>query len=292
MASTISPGPALDELLQFISDVVLHHFEETRQRTNGAYLAEKIRGRFPDFSYEQVGLPRLSDAVLKAEERGLVVRHRDVKHLELSPGPATGLTKSVASITSQPYRPQYVRPDIWRAFAFISPGQRHFFDSTRNKIVSAPSNESPPTDNLNATRYISIQPILVEEQQRWMREYAESKESLNVFDAPINDPKCYVRFPEWIQRVAPKLAGDWRRFRTQRIVEFIKSWVSQHQVSADGFFTPTRPRRELADDTTSEAGGESAVREAIVAVVREMPLEDLERLAIPLRYVLCHFKPR
>ena len=221
MASTVSSGPTLDQLLQFISGVVLNHFTETQLRTNGAFLAERIRAEFPDFNYQQVGVSRLSEAVAKAEEAGLVVRHRDVKHLELSPGPATGLTKSVASTTSRSYRSQYVRPDIWRAFAFVAPGQRHFLDSITSEIVSTSSDESPPTDNDNATRYIPIQPIPVEEQRRWMREYAESKESLSVFDEPINDPKYYLRFPEWIQRVAPELTKDWRQFRTQRIVEFI-----------------------------------------------------------------------
>lgn len=292
MASAASPGPTLDRLLQFISKVVLDHFTETRQRTNGAYLAEKIRAEFPGFSYEQVGLTRLSDAVAKAEETGLIVRHRDVKHLELSPGPATGLTKSVALTSSRSCRPLYVRSDIWRAFAFVAPDQRYFLDSITNEVVSTSSTESPPTDDQNAERYAPIQPIPVEEQRRWMREYAESKESLDVFDSPISDPQCYLRFPEWIQRVAPELAKDWRQFRTQRVVEFVKSWVSRNQVSAEGFFAPTRSRREFGVEFTSESGGEDLAREAIIAVVREMPLEDLERLAIPLRYVLRHFKPR
>ena len=292
MASIQSSGPTLDELLQFISQTVVDHFTDTKQRTNGAYLAEAIRARWAGFNYELVGLTRLSDAIRMAEERELIVRHRDVKHLELSPGPATGLTKSLELTATPSYKPQYVRPDIWRAFALITPGQSNYLDTANTQVVSRPASSQPPTDDQNADRFILIEPVPLEDQRRWMREYVESKESLSIFDAPINDQQCYIRFPEWLQTISPEYAKDWRQFRTRCVVEFVKNWASQHSVQSDDFFVRAGSQREPAEKTLQQQRGDDSAREAIIAAVREMPLEDLERLAIPLRYVLRHFKPR
>lgn len=264
MASIQSSGPSLNELLQFISETVTDYFTRAKQRTDGAYLAEAIRTRWTGFSYEQVGLNRLSDAIRLAEEKELIVRHRDVKHLELSPGPATGLTRSLELTSTPSCKPQYVRPDIWRAFALFTPGQSNYLDTRSNEIVSKPTSAAPPTDDQNADRFILVKPIPLEDQQRWMREYVEAKQSLSVFDAPINDPQCYIRFPEWLQRTSPDLTREWRQFRTQRVVEFVKNWASEHSVSSDDFFVRAGSRRDPAGFTTPQQGGEDSVRSAII----------------------------
>lgn len=292
MASIQSSGPTLDDLLQFISSTVIDHFTRTKQRTDGAYLAEVIRAKWAGFNYEQVGLSRLSDAVRAAEERGLITRHRDVKHLQLSPGPATGLTKSLELTSTPPYKPQYIRPDIWRAFALFTPGQNNYLERTTNEIVSQPATAPSLTGDNDDSRYILVEPIPLEEQRRWMREYVESKDALTIFDAPISDPQCYIRFPEWIQRKSPELARDWRQFRTQYVVEFIKSWGSQHGVPTDDFFVRAGAHRDAVGEVPELQFNDTVTRDAIVAAIRDMPLEELERLTIPLRYILRHFKPR
>jgi len=107
---------SLDTLLDFIAAHTVEHFKNTGRPSHGAVLAEAIRATFPDFSYQQIGLERLSDAIRVAEQRGVVTRHRNVKHLEILPGPKSApQPRSNATGSFTPPYP-HIRPEVWRAF--------------------------------------------------------------------------------------------------------------------------------------------------------------------------------
>ena len=120
-----SGSQSLDALMGLISRVVAERYHEGGLPTNGAYLAEVIRRELPGFSYEQVGLTRLSDAVALAERQGLVVRSRAVKHLEVLPTNVASLRERGRVLPGcgralDESVPPHIRPDVWRAFVYVA----------------------------------------------------------------------------------------------------------------------------------------------------------------------------
>ena len=189
MADSASPKD-IRELLQFMASYVRNHLEKTGRRTTGAALADAIRQRFPGFGFAQLGLSRLADAVHRAEEEGALVRHRDVQHLEVSPSEATPRTPSAHAASTMS---SYVRPDVWRAFVFVTDRYAHFLDRTTGRLVSLMSNDK---DQVSAQerdpRFVRVESIASHAQKDWMRQFLVSQDSLKADDAPINEEEWWI----------------------------------------------------------------------------------------------------
>jgi hypothetical protein len=296
---TTSSQVSVDGLLAFIASYTVDHFKKTGRRTDGAVLAEAIRTHFPGFSYEQVGLARLSDAVRIAEQRGLVIRHRDVKHLELSPGPDSDLPPGTELTTHTVAPLPHVKPDIWRAFVFVSRGNVFFLDRDSGQVLALREEDRVRHDALEADQqYAKITPIAVGTQQQWMKQFTHGREGLNVDEAPIHAEEWWVEFPAWLRGIDFVLERAWHRFRTAKVLEYLREWASSNNVTLSSLLSPedslrqTRslgPQDSIAETTRTES---QRLREAIIAAVGEMPLEQLQDIPIPVRYIIRHFKPR
>ncbi len=297
--SSIADQVSVDALLSFIAEYTVDHFKNTGRRTDGAVLAEAIRSKFPGLSYEQLGLGRLSDAVHLAEQRALVLRHRDVKHLELSPGPNSGLAPGSQVPTHTVAPLPHVKPDVWRAFVFVSSGNHLFLDRETGQVVSVPDSDVSGRMSLEGdSRYARVTPIPTSTQQGWMDEFTRQCRALNVSDAPIREQQWWVKFPAWLRRVDRCLERDWNRFRTGKVLEHLRQWTSENDVRLGRLLSPPEavprslPQRQIGTRGVGEISESEARRAAILAAVREMPLEQLEEIAIPVRYIVRHFKPR
>lgn len=288
MAECASPKD-IAELIQFISSCVREQFEKTGGRTTGAALAAAIRKQFPGMSYEQLGLSRLADAVRRAEEAGKLVRHRDVKHLEVSPTTATPRSPStpIASASS------YVRPDVWRSFVFISDRYAQFLDRTTGRlIVLLSNNTSEIRAHTGNPQFAQINPIAPETQKDWMQQFVMSQESLNVDDAPINEDQWWIAFPAWLQEQNTANIIAWRRFRAEKVVTFIREWAKENGILLNSLFSPPRLPVPTSTRRLDRPVEDEATRRVIIAAIEDMPFEQLQDLAIPVRYMLRHFRPR
>jgi hypothetical protein len=283
MAATVSStAPSVDELIRVIARVATERFRESRLPTNGAYLAELIRREFPTFSYKQVGLTKLSEAVAMAERQGLVTRNRAVKHLEVFPRSAT-----FASEGSQPVNqpsPPHIRPDIWRAFVYVAQEEACFFDRESRDIVTA-SQVGPTPDE---SRYVKTEVIPLSVQQEWMREFVRARTQLDINEAPIHDQYCFVKFPLWLRSHEPGLDMTWKQYRVRRIAEFIRTWADRNSLDSSGFFSaPSAYMREKGSAAErSFSPDERVIRAAIIMAAKELPIENLKDIAVPIRYVL------
>lgn len=297
--SGIADQVSVDALLSFIAQFTVEHFKDTGRRTDGAVLAEEIRHKFPGLTYKQLQLDRLSDAVRLAEQRGLVLRHRDVKHLELSPGPSSGLPPGTQVPAQATTLIPHVKPEIWRAFVFVSTGSDLFFDRETGHVVSVPDSDvSGRTSFAADRRYVRIARIPPSTQQGWMEEFTKRASCVNASDAPIHDDQWWVAFPAWLRCVNPTLERDWNRFRTGKVLEHLRQWTSENDVALGWLLSPPEaiprsvPQRRIGTRGEGQISESEARRAAILAAVREMPLEQLEEIAIPMRYILRHFMPR
>lgn len=289
MVESASPKD-VNELLQFMTSFVQDHFEKTGRRTTGARLAEAIRQRFPNFTFGQVGLTRLADAVQRAEKAGGLVRHRDVNHLEVSPSEATPRSASARATSTIS---SYVRPDVWRAFVFVTDRDAYFLDRTTGRLVTLMSNNTGLVEAQERDpRFVRIESIAPEAQKDWMGQFVLSQESLNVDDAPINEERWWIAFPTWLQEKDPASIFGWRRFRAEKVVTFIREWAKENGILPDSLFSPPRLPAPATGRDPDRPVKDHATRRAIIAAMEDMPFEQLQDLAIPVRYMLRHFRAR
>ncbi|MEX1042318.1 MAG: hypothetical protein WDZ51_16925 [Pirellulaceae bacterium] len=299
MSVSDTTSVSLDTILDFISSFCIEHCQKTGRRTDGAGLADAIRLRFPGFKFSDIGLEKLSGAVRIAEQRGLVVRHRDVKHLELSPGPQSTSppgTEIKASVVNSAPR---LRPDIWRAFVFVDTGMASFFNRSRGEVRSTSRRSPERYEELKSDpEFVLIDPIQAGVQQEWMREYLKKHAQLNKADAPIEQGQWWVDFPLWLRETDPTLEREWNQFRSGKIYSHITAWANQNNVDVTMVRTQQKPAPahcrspRVGGKFTGPTEDAELIKKAIIAALAEMPLEQLENLSIPIRFVIRHFQPR
>lgn len=276
---------SLDTLLDFVSDFVKRRYESKGARTNGTMLAEAVRSRFPDFSFADVGLTRLSDLIRVAEQRGALYRHRDVLHLEVSPDSSTP-----RSVPTQAQRApfQRVRPDLWRAFLYVGQTGTKYIDRSTGEITDLAGNRS----QLDEERYAHIKAIDPKTQQGWMREFLASSPDLPEAAAPIDGTQWWVSFPAWVQRNSPSSTSEWRRFRTRKTVEYLRTWAEENNVQTDLLFVAQASKPSTEFEEKGHTSSQDKTRNAILAALNEMPLDELRHLSIPFKYLAPHFQAR
>jgi hypothetical protein len=288
MVDAVSSSPAsVDELVEFIASFVENRYRATHQATNGALIAEEVRHRFPNVSYVQLGLVKLADAVAHGEAKGLLVRNREVKHLEVLPAHAR---QPVAVVAPQVRlaAPPHIRADIWRAFVYVSQGQQSSFDRQTGNVVSAAS----AGDQADPPRYIPILCIPMADQQQWMVDFVATRAQLTLSDAPIHDQFCFTKFPAWLREHEPGLDRLWKQFRAQRVAERVRQWATANAIEPSGFFSAPISPSTQGRSSSADPAVERAVRAAVVAAARELPVEQLQEISIPIRLFLQALKSR
>jgi hypothetical protein len=276
-ANSLSSGtPDLDELVAFIGTVVRDWSQKSGRPTHGAALADAVRRKFPDISYAQLGIEKLSDAVARAEAQNLVVRNRSVKHLEVLPAlpePVPGSAREDVAESAQ-----HLREDVWRAFAFVGREAGGVFDRETGQVLpAAPNGESEPE------RFVAIRSIALPIQQEWMREFLRKKQ-IDSATAPIDSQFCFRDFPVWLRGIDPALEREWKRIRVQRVISQVRAWALESSVPLAPLLGGTRSK-EQSLQRVKTPNGERWLREALIAAANELPIEELEAIAIPLRFV-------
>jgi len=275
--------PIPDDILQAIADFVQANYRQGR-KTDGAYLAQYMRERLEKISV------RLGDAVAVAEAKGLVVKVRNVKHLEVVPPPELGQKQEEGDRERMPS----VRAEIWRALVFVHQRTRLFVNKTNGRLLTEEENASPSVGD--QPEWALIEPISSDTQKKWMHVFVSEHLRFSAEDAPTDDAKWWLAFPAWLREKDPEAEYNWRRFRTQKAVEYLREWARRKDIPSGFVFEPTlafqvkagadMPGVKLPPDNAD------SLRKAILAAVSEMPLEELERLSIPFRYIAHHFKVR
>ncbi|MEI8375124.1 MAG: hypothetical protein WCJ35_20070 [Planctomycetota bacterium] len=275
-------SPTIDTLVEFIASYVSERFRATKSATNGALLADAVRVKFPGMSYQLFGITKMSEAVSLTEARGLVLRDRSVKHLELLPPQPRG-TSVTRPISSD--RVPHIRPDIWCAFVFVGQTGSRYFDRKAGRVLDS----GTVGIGQDPEQHIEIKPIPVEVQRGWMTEFLRTK-SLHSLDAPVQDSYCFMKFPVWLRTHGPSLDYEWKRFRVLRVADCVREWAADHNIAEDQFFAIARPRPEKVDADRSV--NERVIREAIILAVNELPIEQIEDFCVPVRFLLRAIQSR
>lgn len=283
----IAQAPStVQELSQFIADAVRAHFEQTGRRMTGAALADIVRRKYPELDYGRLGLTRLADAVQQAESQGLLVRHRDVKHLEVSPNADTPAA-APATVTGF----VRLRAEVWRAFVFVTDPSAHFYDRETGTLISIAPTDTDRITQLSASdRHVRIASILAADQKEWMREFIATRPALQGLDAPIDVHGWWTVFSVWLRDHSdrdPAAARAWSIYRAGKVAEQVTAWAKENNIPSSALFQ--NPRADNGRPTSSDSD-DIANRRAILAAIAEMSYDDLIELRLPLKYVVRHFK--
>lgn len=287
--STDTGSLSPDHVLEFVANYVRKWATEQGTRLDGSKLAVALHGEFHDFTYAQIGFENLARLVDEAERRGLLIRHRDVKHLEVSPDPGTPRRPDTPKVS----RSSRVPAEVWQAFVFINQGAEYFLDRVTGKVVAGPPAGGAEGDD--AARYLKIVPISGDIQREWMREFAGLEglaSGVNEAKEAIEAESWWLTFPRWLRNQSADAEARWRSFRTRKVIEHLKEWAQLNRVDIDLLLVPTQRLPQRDTSQTPAVGAQEDVRKAILTAIADLPIEKLEEIAIPFRYVLRHFEPR
>ena len=274
---------SIDELVKFIATSVQNHFEKSGQRMDGSLLAYTIRTEYPAIDYTKLGLTRFGDAVRMAEKMALIRRHHDVKHLELSPPDAEPNQEASAKSPETAER-RYVRNDVWRAFVFHS-HTPIFLDREALTLCQASDEKAKAITTMSASpRYCEIEQISRDVQTEWAKQFLSSTSDSEQFSE--EDAKALLHTKP--NRFSISTVRSWKSFLSSKVINHICVWAADNNIPTDEILIPTKKRNEL-ERFSAQPAAEAAIRKAIIATIQDMPLADLDRLALPIKYVRRHF---
>ena len=179
---------------------------------------------------------------------------------------------------------------MWKAFVFLPQTRAAFFDRLRNRVVTSCDDDESGTD-----RYVEIKAIAADEQKEWFRQFVSSSDELTPSDAPLDDEFWWRACPAWLRDHNPSLEYQWRGFRADCVTRHIRQWADGHGIDSAAILAPATKTPASSSHKPSHSGShrpDDRTREAILSAIRDMPIEELENLSIPLRYVLRHFDVR
>jgi len=271
------------QLLEFIGRAVSKRFEDLHSPTNGAALADEIRAHFRGDPFSASGFEKLGDAIREAESLGLLVRNFSVKHLEVYP-PGVEMRRFERNPQTDG-TPNYIRQDAWQAFAMQRPSKgKTVYDRRVGKFRTDPVS----TDASDET--VEVQTPSNEEYCDWIIELAQKLDFQvppEVFGATTS-PR---HFSQWITANRPSDVWQWKKIRAEKVARALIDWCTRMNIDPTPFLSPVIPSyRKTLDRVPSSTGGH--FKNALIACINDMSLDELDALAIPVRCVRKHFQPR
>jgi hypothetical protein len=222
-----------------------------------ARLAMK-RLTYGGFSPKDLGYSRFRDFLADAETRGLIVvdasRQGDV---------AVHLGSVMASVGS---RNRVIRRDLWRAFIDWTSSLARFYDLKYQRAVVVPAEPAPlePAKyrefrarlESNPEDFVRIEPILVQTQISWMKDFAGGSADPQiraVLLAALNSEKPVKAF-NGVLRTVPGQAIRWKNAFQTHAREHIESW--RRAAGSGRQIEIYRDSEEQATETTQSAKSE------------------------------------
>ena len=246
--------------------------DDSQELIRLAFEAAKGSGR-PNWYRMDVGV--LKNRILNVTNRGFresdygctafmefVRSHSDILELDETRWPPSVTLKGVheeRELASEPVRKQ-VRPDLWRAVMDFSGDGRYVWDDDEG--VAKPAGD-------DATGGPAMPTITVEQFTRWKRAFADS-----VDDAEIDN-----LFKDWVEKLrptkllAPRVRHRWNDYLKEEVEKHLRAWFQEQNLPHPLDLVKTREGIVRSPD--------DELRRRLIACVRSMTKEELERVQIP-----------
>ena len=215
------------EAFQLLADVVAQNSDGRDLTASQARLQMK-RKSYGGFNPKDLGFARFRDFLSEAAKEGYVVVD------DTRPGDYT---------LSPPTRPSggagqtaRIRPDLWRAFLDWSHDLQRVYDIERDQATMLPVEPAPLEPQKfrelrlrlqeNPAAFVTIEPIDMQTQLGWMREFADKVSDLrlkSLLRSSLASDKPAKLFSAVLREIPDKQL-NWRNTQRARVRSFIEEW--------------------------------------------------------------------
>ena len=191
-----------------------------------------------------------------------VRKHSDILELDETQWPPAVTLKGVheeSELASEPTR-RHVRPDLWRAVMDFSGGARYVWDNAKGvaKLASECTAGGP-----------AMPTITVEQFTAWKKAFADSVDNAEQDD----------RFKDWVGNLRPAIflaahiRNRWYDHLKKEVENHLRVWFEEQKLPL--------PADLLETQEAAVRSPEDELRRRLIACVRSMTKEELERVQIP-----------
>ena len=153
-----------------------------------------------------------------------------------------------------------VRPDLWQAMMDFSGNARYVWD--KDEGVAKPATEG-------AAGGATMPTITVEQFTKWKKAFADS----------VDDAEQDARFKDWVEKLRPatflsaRVRLRWNDHLKKEVAAHLSAWFQQQKLPL--------PQVLLETSEGAKRSPDDELRRRLIACVRSMTKDELERVQIP-----------
>jgi hypothetical protein len=300
--SIVVPTAALareprDQAFELLREIVQQNYEDGRRSYGASVKPELLRRTGGGFSEAAFGFRGFRAFMESAAEAGYVSVHKAPVGPDFEatpPGKEPLPVRDAAGGATV-----RVRPDLWRAFLLTDPGWAAAYDRDENRAFQYARQAFPlePADVKEARervqqqpgRHVPISPIPIEEQVRWMEDFAgrESDPAGRVaLEQAVRSSRPNQAFFRAL-RAYPSVRARWEAGRRAAVYDHIRRWAAENSLEIEIAARDDR-QPDPASESPPEHDGDrlATVRATLHRAIDRMSETDLLRVAVPVEYLI------
>lgn len=258
------------EILRWLGEQTTSQWQRLMQPLSGSRAHWLLEKNFGSIEYAHFGVERFKDFLLPGDGKFYKVVLDGTRHALLP-------LNSTLPARPRESTARFLKPEVWAAFMRSA---AHHFDRNTNSFCVG--------NAIDPARHIPVERIAEDIEKAWMLDFLSQKDSSH-----IENVRSLLPNPDWRWRIAgpsgllsPAVSAAWRRYRFDRVVEEVRSWLQQHGLETELFSVPG-PQSQPPDASrtaSSESKHVDSFRDAILEALTRMSTAELARLPIPPVY--------
>lgn len=183
-----------------------------------------------------------------------------------------------------------LRKKVWYAFISTESDDRRFLSRDTGEVRFS---DAPPFGD----DWVEVDPISIESDRDAAKQFlADRNLDSDTFSDAISDERWFVKFPTKLADANPYLSSEWKRARSQRVVEHVRKWCEINQVDPNIVHeTVVEPKARFATSGTrqsvSPSGKSEALRNALIEAIGQMSTTELLEIRIPSSHLVAALRP-
>lgn len=256
-----------------------------KQRLTVAYRAEGLA----PFDHKAAGYKRFKD---------YLQRHADLVSLAEGPGGdmvvslRDGVPNSVAHVVAE--APISIRGEVWLAFSNPDERRARYLNRTTGRVVHFMLDALEQDKASADPNLVQIHPASGSMQSGWMKEFLGQANSTELSGLPLSsfvETQYRSSVNAAFTRALGRHAGDWRTYRTARMLEHIKKWAAETGIPMSSL-TAIPDQRSEAGTSEGHSSKAMSVRERAVRLLEGLSDDELQNTAIPILLATLMVKSR
>lgn len=247
-----------------------------------------LTAAFPGFSEKDYGFTKFIEYLQMGVDRGAF----SLVHVDGHPV-VTPRGTSEVPLGTPPAKHTRLKPDLWNTILTWAHGDR-YWDRALKRAVFIPTDEQGnPRWMSSPDEFVEIDPVTMEEQHQWMREFADTRdEQTKSALSDALDDKTPGAFRRELERVGQH--QDWLAFLQDKVILHAKAWAERNGLPLSSLEDtrtkavekkPTRPpstpqAKQLSPSPTTE------LRASLHRIIDQMSFDELARIPVPAGYLL------